>query len=67
MPIIPETTRREMRRAGFRFGAYDGAYRRRFVLFTEHDAKPDHVNRREFDTRRERDEAALRIWDMLRT
>lgn len=63
--MIAESTRRQMKRSGFRFGAYDGAKSRRFVLFTEHDAAAGHVNRREFLTKRERDAAAIRIWQEL--
>lgn len=49
-------TARNLSRYGMRRGAYDGANRRRFVLFTNDGAS---VWRREFDTKRERDAAAL--------
>lgn len=60
-PFIGEATRREMKRQGFRFGAYDGATCRRFVLFTRHDASSGNEKRREFDTKGERDTAAINI------
>lgn len=65
MLLIDSNTRRKMRRRGFRFGTYDGAFSRQFVLFTEHDAAPRHINRREFTTRKERDATALRLWREL--
>lgn len=50
-----------LKRHGLERGAYDGARRRRFVLFQ--DTGNGTVSRREFDTKRERDDAALKIID----
>lgn len=47
---------RRLARFGLRLGAYDGANRRRFVLFTNnYDGT---VSRREFDTKTERNDRA---------
>lgn len=48
---------RNLARYGLRRGAYDGANRRRFVLF-EADGKGNEI-RREFDTKGERDTVAM--------
>lgn len=49
---------RSLRKYGMRRGAYDGARKRRFVLFVEDGS----IERRtEYDTKGERDAAALRM------
>jgi hypothetical protein len=53
---------RNLARHGMRRGAYDGDRRRRFVLFHP-AADPQNVSRSEFDTKRERDEFALKLLD----
>lgn len=50
-------TNRDLKGYGLSVGAYDGAHKRRFVLF-EDDPTSGNVWRREFDTKRERDLAA---------
>lgn len=50
---------RNLRKYGLRRGAYDGANRRRFVLFE--DLRNGNERRHEFDSKRERDEKALRL------
>lgn len=52
---------RNLAKHGMRLGAYDGANRRRFVLFTRHDAQIGDERRREFDTKKERDRFALSL------
>lgn len=49
-----ELSARNLKRYGLRRGAYDGATRRRFVLFESRGVE----TRREFDTKAERDEMA---------
>lgn len=56
---------RELKRYGMAQGAYNGANRRRFVLFTSHDASTGNVTRREFDTKRERDAFARKAIEGL--
>ena len=52
-----ELSARNLRRHGMRRGAYDGATKRRFVLFVDEGATEW---RHEFDTKAERDAYALR-------
>lgn len=54
---------RQLAKYGMRRGAYDGANRRRFVLFQDNG---ENEIRREFDTKRERDEFAQMIMDTYR-
>lgn len=54
-------SKRNLAKHGMERGAYDGAQKRRFVLFSRHDATPGNVTRREFDTKRERDQYALAV------
>jgi hypothetical protein len=51
---------RNLAKYGIRRGAYNGACRRRFVLFHPAD-DPQNEKRSEFDTKRERDEFAARV------
>lgn len=50
---------RNLAKHGMRRGAYDGANRRRFVLFVS--AGDGNEWRSEFDTKRERDDYALKL------
>lgn len=50
---------RNLARYGLRRGAYDGANKRRFVLFQAIGMGVE--LRHEYDTKRERDDAALRL------
>lgn len=49
---------RRLSRYGMRRGAYDGANRRRFVLFYPSEDSQN-LSRREFDSKKERDEFAI--------
>lgn len=50
---------RYLKRFGMRRGAYNGANKRRFILFTTKDAPPKTERRHEFDTKRARDQFAI--------
>jgi len=50
---------RNLAKYGLRRGAYDGANRRRFVLFCASRFGTGIEERREYDTKRERDAAAI--------
>lgn len=50
---------RYLKRFNMRRGAYDGGNGRRFVLFTKGDRNEIHEWRREFDTKRQRDQFAI--------
>jgi hypothetical protein len=53
---MDDLSARNLRKYGLRRGAYDGANRRRFVLFASVGMGVE--TRSEYDTKRERDEAA---------
>jgi hypothetical protein len=55
--MTEELSARNLAKYGLRRGAYDGANKRRFVLFTSVVMGVE--TRSEFDTKRERDVAAL--------
>jgi hypothetical protein len=58
----PEINNRTIRKFDMRLGAYDGAYKRRHVLFVGGVSNGERVYwRHEFDTRREAKAAARRL------
>jgi hypothetical protein len=62
---MDDLSARNLANYGLRFGSYDGANRRRFVLFGGIGTAIE--SRREFDTKKERDEAARRAMRLARS
>lgn len=59
-PMLEPLSAHRLARYGMRRSVYDGAARRRFVLFHPSD-NPQNELRSEFDTKKERDDFTLRL------